>query len=68
MHPAINKPIINKLSSLSAVKMSSYLPRISKIKAPDIPGKIIAQIASAPLNTIIIGESEVWAGVRLVTP
>src|SRR5690554_2035269 len=46
--PAANVKIIERLNSLSAVMISSYFPRRTKIKEPDIPGKIIAQMAIIP--------------------
>ena len=47
-----------------------YLPRISRMKLPDMPGRIIAQMAIAPLmkmnhsaSGVLVGES-----VQMTTP
>ena len=47
-----------------------YLPRINRIKLPEMPGRIIAQIASAPLMKMNQRPSGVWVGerVQMTTP
>src|SRR5690606_41656650 len=47
-HPS-EKVIMNgRLTARSACMMNSYLPIKSNINAPEMPGRIIAQIARAP--------------------
>ena len=48
----------------------SYLPSINSMKLPEIPGRIIAQIAIAPLRNINQSESGVVVGerVQITTP
>ena len=47
-----------------------YLPRIRSMKLPDMPGRIIAQMAIAPLRKMNHRSSGVWVGesVQTVTP
>ena len=45
--------------------MNSYFPKISKIKAPLIPGKIIAQMAIIPQRKINHDFSGVATGIKL---
>ena len=46
--------------------MYAYLPNSNKMKAPDIPGKIIAQIANIPHKKMNHRSVGVWAGVATV--
>ena len=50
--------------------MNSYLPRIRRMKLPEMPGRIIAQMAMAPLRKMNQYASGVWVGdkVHTVTP
>src|SRR5690606_27637287 len=64
--PAANVTITMILKSLSAPVTYSYFFRSSKIKLPDIPGKIIAQIAIIPLKKINQSEVGVSDGVAMV--
>ena len=50
--------------------MYSYLPRIRRMKLPEMPGRIIAQMAMAPLRKMNHSASGVWVGesVQTVTP
>jgi hypothetical protein len=46
--PAQKSAITGKFKLLTAVKTYSYCPNKTRIKLPEIHGKIIAQIATAP--------------------
>ena len=54
------------LNSLTAVMINSYFPNNNRIKAPDIPGRIMAQMAIAPERMINHHVSGVLVGVSTV--
>ena len=64
--PAIKTPIVNRFLSFTAPKTVSYDPISNKIKLPEIPGKIIAQIAIIPETKINHISSEFDNGGRIV--
>ena len=55
--------IINGFFSVPVIY--SYLPRINKMNAPLIPGKIMAQIATKPHRKMNHSVSGVLIGIRL---
>ena len=64
--PTANMMIITISNDLTAFIINSYFPMSNSMKLPDIPGKIIAQIAMAPHMKIKSKESGVCAGVAIV--
>lgn len=54
------------LNSLTAVMMYSYFPKSNRMKAPDIPGRIMAQMAIAPERRINHQSFGVLVGERTV--
>ena len=58
--------IVLKSLVLRASRTGLYAPMMTKIKAPEIPGKIIAQIAKAPAKNRNKLESDVSEGLRVV--
>ena len=59
-----NKTVISSVLTASIIK--KYLPNSTKIKLPDIPGNIIAQMAIAPQRNIKNKLEGVSAGVATV--
>ena len=53
-------------NSLTAINIGAYMPRSSNIKLPDMPGKIMAQIAIIPDKNTIKGDVSIVVGVIVV--
>ena len=64
--PAINTNITGTLNVLTASMIYKYFPSNTKIKLPEIPGKIMAQMAIAPQRKIKSKLLGVSAGVATV--
>ena len=78
MAPMANMPRMRRLRPKSTPDTRSemtpimywYLPRIRRMKLPDMPGRTMAQMAMAPLRKMNQRPSGVWVGerVQMVTP
>ena len=62
--------ITNKLGNISykhsftAANTGAYIPINNKIKLPEMPGKIIAQIAIAPANNVLMAVGSMCSLVK----
>ena len=62
--PSATRNRIRKFRSLTAANTSRYFPSRSRMKEPEMPGRIMAQMAMAPLSTKNHQVSGVWVGTR----
>jgi len=65
-HPAIKTKMTSILSSCRDCRMYWYLPKTTRIKDPEMPGKIMAQMAMAPDKNTNQSALVVWAGTKVV--
>jgi hypothetical protein len=61
---SMNIRLLSLKGALRAPVINAYLPRISRIKEPLIPGRIIAQIATDPLRNMFRYEFSEETGMR----
>lgn len=64
--PDKNSANVSTWKPFTAANTGAYIPINNKIKLPEIPGKIIAQIAIAPANSVLMAVGSMCRGLSTV--